>query len=59
VVKSQFSTCSLFCICVNVCDQIKKNEMGGTCSTYGGQERSIKDFGGKTRGKETTWKTQA
>jgi len=59
VVKSQFSTCSLFCICVNVFDQIKKNEMGGTCSTYGGQKRCIKDFGGQTIVKETTWKTQA
>ena len=59
MVKSQFSMCSLLCICVNVFGQIKKNEMGGTCSTYGGQERCIKNFGGQTRGKETTWKTQA
>ena len=33
--------------------------MGGTCSTDGGQERCINDFGGQTRGKETTWKTHA
>jgi hypothetical protein len=47
------------CICVNVFGQIKKNEMGGTCSTYGGWERCIKVFGGQTKGKETTWKAQA
>jgi hypothetical protein len=29
-------------------DQIKKNEMGGACSTYGGEERYIQGFGGKT-----------
>jgi hypothetical protein len=28
-------------------DQIR-NEMGGAGSTYGGDERCIKDFGGKT-----------
>jgi len=27
-------------------DKIEKNEMGGTCSTYGGEERHIQDFGG-------------
>jgi len=40
-------------------DQIKKNEMGGACSTYGEEERCIQDLGGETWGKETTWKTQA
>jgi hypothetical protein len=35
-------------------DQIKKNEIGGACGTYGGQERCIHYFGGETRGKETT-----
>jgi hypothetical protein len=39
-------------------DQIKKNEMGGACDTYGRQERCIKGFRGETRGKETTWKTR-
>ena len=29
-------------------DQIKKKEMGGACSTYGGQERCIQSFGGET-----------
>jgi len=33
--------------------------MSGACSTYGGEERRIHCFGGKTCGKETTWKTQA
>ena len=27
-------------------DQIKKNEIGGTCNTYGGEERCIQGFGG-------------
>ena len=29
-------------------DKIEKNEMGGTCSTYGGEERCIQGFGGET-----------
>ena len=29
--------------------------MGGTCSAYAGEERRIKDFGGGTGGRETTW----
>jgi hypothetical protein len=29
-------------------DQIKKNEMGRACGTYGRQERCIQGFGGKT-----------
>ena len=33
--------------------------MGGACGTYGGEVRYIQGFGGETRGKETTWKTQA
>jgi hypothetical protein len=40
-------------------DKIEKNEMGGECSAYGGEERRIQGFGGETFGKETTWKTQA
>jgi len=35
-------------------DQIKKNEIGGTCSMYGGQERCTQGFGGETAEKETT-----
>ena len=37
--------------------KIEKNEMGGACSTNGGEERLIQGFGGKTWGKETTWET--
>jgi len=33
-------------------DQNEKNGMGVACSTYGGQERRIQDFGGKTYRKE-------
>ena len=36
-----------------------KNEMGGACNAYGGEERLIQDFGGETRRKESTWETQA
>jgi hypothetical protein len=39
-------------------DQIKKNEVGGACSTNRLGERCIQDFGGETWGKDTTWKTQ-
>jgi len=28
--------------------QIDKNEMGGTCSMYGGEERCVQGFGGET-----------
>jgi hypothetical protein len=37
-------------------DQIKTIEMGGTCGTYGRQERGVQDFGGETLGKEATLK---
>jgi hypothetical protein len=40
-------------------NQIEKNEMGWTCSTYGGKEKCIQDFGGDTCGKATTWVTRA
>jgi len=29
-------------------DRIEKNEMGGSCSTYGGEDRCIQGFGGET-----------
>ena len=29
-------------------DKIEKNEMGGACSAYGGEERRIQGFGGET-----------
>jgi hypothetical protein len=32
-------------------NQIEKNEMGGTCSMYGGRERCIQDFGGRPEGR--------
>ena len=43
----------------NIIRVIKKNEMGGECGTFGGQERCIRGFDGEARGKETTWKTSA
>ena len=33
-------------------------DLGGACSTNGGEERWIQGFGGETWGKETIWKTQ-
>ena len=32
-------------------DKIEKNEMGGACSAYGGDERRIQGSGGKPEGK--------
>jgi len=29
-------------------DQIEKNEMGGACNTYGGEERYLQGFGEET-----------
>jgi hypothetical protein len=40
-------------------DKIEKNEMGGACSAYGGGERCVQDFGGKTWREEATGETQA
>ena len=40
-------------------DKIEKNEMGGACNTYGGEERRIQGFGEYISGTETTWKTEA
>ena len=31
-----------------LCDQIEKNDMGGACSTYRGEERFMQGFGGET-----------
>jgi hypothetical protein len=33
---------------VHTNDQVKKNEMGRTCGTYGGEERCIQGFSGET-----------
>ena len=35
-----------------------ENEMGGACSSYGGEERRIQGFGGETCGKRATCKAQ-
>jgi hypothetical protein len=39
--------------------QVKANEVGGACGTYGRGEKSVQGFGGKTRRKKTTGKTKA
>ena len=40
-------------------DKIEMNEVGGACSTYGGEESEHSSFGGETWRKETTSETQA
>jgi hypothetical protein len=37
--------------------QIRKNEMGWACVTYGRQERWIEGIGGNTERKKNAWKT--
>ena len=37
-------------------DQIEKNEMGGACGTYGGEDRCMQSFYGEIWEKATTWK---
>jgi len=37
-------------------DKIEKNEMGGACSAYGGEERRIQGFGGETEVKRPLWR---
>jgi hypothetical protein len=32
-------------------DKIEKNEMGGACSAYGGEEKHVQGFGGEIWGK--------
>jgi hypothetical protein len=39
--------------------QDNANEVGGACGTHGRGEKTVQSFGGKARGKETTWKTKA
>ena len=39
-------------------DQIKKNEIGGACSTYGGEQRCIQDLVGKPEGKRPLGRTR-
>jgi hypothetical protein len=38
--------------------KIKENEVGGTCGTHGRGQESVQGFGGKSRRKETTRKTE-
>jgi hypothetical protein len=47
LVPSDFHLC---CLLKQYCadDKIEKNEMGGTCSAYGGGERRVRGFGGET-----------
>jgi hypothetical protein len=40
-------------------DQVKEDEMGGACSTNGGDEECIQDIGRKARRKETIRKTKS
>jgi hypothetical protein len=35
-------------------DKIEKNELGGVCSMYGGEEKCIQGFGEEIGGQETT-----
>ena len=51
----------MICTPHSICsgDHIEKNEMGGACSMHGGEERCIQGIGVETRGKETTWESQA
>jgi hypothetical protein len=39
--------------------KLRRKEMGGACSAYGGEERRLQGFGGETWGKDTTCETQA
>jgi hypothetical protein len=38
---------------------MKEDEVGGACRTYGRGLKSVQGFGGKTRRKQTTHKTEA
>ena len=38
---------------------MEKNERIEACSSYGGEERRIQDFGGEKLRKDTNWDTQA
>ena len=57
--KSNFMIHTLHQILEYSGDQIEKNEIGGACSTYGGEERFLQGFGGKISRKQTTWKNVA
>jgi hypothetical protein len=59
----QESNSLLGCVCCdgkyeyNLKEQVKEDKIGKACSTNGGAEECIWDFGGKARRKETTRKT--
>ena len=57
--KLQESINCKFCVARILGDKIEKNETGGACSAYVGEEKRIQGFGGETWGKETTGETQA
>jgi hypothetical protein len=40
-------------------DKIEKDEMGGVCNAYDGEERHVMGIGLETWGNKTTWETQA
>jgi hypothetical protein len=42
-----------------IIDQIKENEVGGKCVTYGRGEECVQSFDWKARRKDTIWKTKA
>jgi hypothetical protein len=44
---------------ISLGNQVKANEVGGACGTHWRGENIVQGFGGKARGKETTWKTKA
>jgi hypothetical protein len=54
-----FISCTHPQISLDKSSQVKANEVGGTCGTHGGGEKSEQGFGGKALRKETTWKTKA
>jgi hypothetical protein len=41
-----------------VADQIKENELGGTCGTHGRGEERVQGFGGNARMKEIARRTK-
>jgi len=39
-------------------DRVKKNKVGLSCSTYGGDENCTQGFSEETAGKELNWKVK-
>jgi hypothetical protein len=44
---------------LDIIRQVKANEVGRPFGTHGSGQKIVQGFGGKARGKETTWKTKA